>query len=128
MASAEGNSLRSCANDTPEASAISVKPICSIGFSASNVRKAAMILSRSPAGAPAAAAGRRGERLEDLRVDRRAMTTLLRAAWAPRLQPEMYGADRVVPRCRRARASLPALAGRGDRTKCGGWGVALHGS
>src|SRR5215469_16853857 len=99
MASVEGNSLRSCANDAPEASVISVKPICSIGFSASNVRKAAIILSRSPAGAPAAAAaaaaGRRGERLEDLRVDRRAMTTLLRAAWAPRLQPEMYGADRV---------------------------------
>src|SRR5579859_4898273 len=75
MASVEGNSLRSCASDTPEASPISAKPIRSIGFSASSVRNAAMIFSRSPAGA--AGAERRGERAEDLRAERRAMTILL---------------------------------------------------
>src|SRR5215470_6515815 len=80
MASVDGNSPRSCASDTPEASAIAAKPICSTGFSATRLRKAAMILSRSLAGA--AAAGRRDERADDLRADRRAMTTLLLNSFA----------------------------------------------
>src|SRR5262249_13097464 len=85
-------------------------------------RKAAMILSRSPAGAPAAAAGRRGERLEDLRVDRRAMTTLLRGMRAacsiarlcehPDFSLKMYAVPRTVPRC-----ALPRKRGRRDKRK-----------
>src|SRR6516162_5373641 len=69
MASVEGNSLRSCASDTPEASAISTKPICSIGLSARRLRNAAMIFSRSPAGS---AASRPEDGAEDLRAGLRA--------------------------------------------------------
>ena len=81
IASVEANSPRNWASDTPARPAMSAKPISSNGFSARSARKAATILSRSPAGA----AGPVGLRLEedradlaaDLRAGLRAMTELL---------------------------------------------------
>ena len=71
MASVELNMARNSASDTPAPSAISAKPICSIGFSASSVMKAAMTRSRGDLLPPDAAAGCGLEALRDVRVEDR---------------------------------------------------------